>query len=481
MRPKFLTQVMLVMVMAGSAFATTHLVPQEHSSIQAAINVCSNYDTVLVAPGKYSGPGNYNINMRGKAITVTSTDPNNPDVVAATIIDCDGKASAFVFYTGETEYSRVKGFTIKNGLGFTGGGIYCFNNSSPSISNCVITKNFAMLGGGICINSGSRPKIYNCSIINNSAYLGGGGIYCNSANPTIVNCLISGNKADDGDGGAVYSHNPGIPVIRSCTITDNYAAKSAGGIYAYSSSNVTVSNSILWGNTAGYAPEILVAKNGVETAVSIEYCNIQDPNVKVVREQGCTLNYGQGNISQTPDFVAEGSIDSQIYIAGDYHLIKESPCVDTGDPQLVLMPSETDIDGNPRIQGERIDIGADEVMMPVSITVKATPRTLNTESKGNWINCILEVPVGYEIVDIVLDSIKLNDEIGPEWTAYEDEKLVVKFSRSEVQAMAGDSEELLLIVTGTLINNSAGFEGSDTINILQKGSNEAKVCKNGKK
>jgi hypothetical protein len=179
--------------------------------------------------------------------------------------------------------------------------------------------------------------------------------------------------------------------------------------------------------------------------------------------------------------VVEGSIDSQTYIAGDYHLIKESPCVDTGDPQLVLMPSETDIDGNPRIQGERIDIGADEVMMPVSITVKAAPKTLNTESKGNWINCTLEVSVGYEIVDIVLDSIKLNDEIGPEWTAYEDEKLVVKFSRSEVQAMAGDSEELLLIVTGTLINNSAGFEGSDTINILQKGSNEAKVCKNGKK
>ena len=481
---------MLVMVMAGSAFATTHLVPQEHSSIQAAINVCSNYDTVLVAPGTYSGAGNYNINMRGKALTITSTEPNNPDVVAETIIDCQGKASAFVFYTGETEASKIKGFTIQNGYGFYGGGIYCFNSSSPIISNCVIKNNFATFGGGIgCNNSASKPKIYNCSIVANSAYIGGGGIYCNGASPVFVNCLISGNKADNGsingnkvgNGGAIYSHNPGSPVIRSCTITDNYAAISAGGIYAYSSSNVTISNSILWGNTANYAPEILVAKNGDAATVSVEYCNVQNPDLKVVCEQGCTLNWGPGNISQTPDFVAEGSIDGQAYIAGDYHIIKQSPCVDTGDPQLILMPSETDIDGNPRLAGERIDIGADEVPMPVSITVNATPKTLNTESNGNWINCTLEVPEGYEIVNISLDSIKLNDQIGPEWTAYEDEKLVVKFSRSEVQDMAGDSEELLLTVSGSLTNNPAGFEGSDTINILQKGGNEAKVCKSGKK
>ncbi len=44
----------------------------------------------------------------------------------------------------------------------------------------------------------------------------------------------------------------------------------------------------------------------------------------------------------------------------DYHLWPDSPCIDAGDPNYVAGPNETDLDGNPRVIGGRIDMGAYE-------------------------------------------------------------------------------------------------------------------------
>ncbi|MHC4676973.1 MAG: hypothetical protein ACYTBZ_31200 [Planctomycetota bacterium] len=67
--------------MANSAMATDRYVPQEHATIQAAVDVCVDGDVVIVAPDPdtaYSGPGNRNIDLKGKIITVRSTDPTDP-------------------------------------------------------------------------------------------------------------------------------------------------------------------------------------------------------------------------------------------------------------------------------------------------------------------------------------------------------------------------------------------------------------------
>jgi len=60
----------------------------------------------------------------------------------------------------------------------------------------------------------------------------------------------------------------------------------------------------------------------------------------------------QGNISDDPLFFNPTD--------GDYHLFGFSPCIDAGDPNYIAKPNETDIDGNLRILGGRIDIGVDE-------------------------------------------------------------------------------------------------------------------------
>jgi pectin methylesterase-like acyl-CoA thioesterase len=62
--------------------------PADFSNIQAAISDSNDDDTIIVAPGTYTGTGNRNIDFTGKAITVRSSDPNDPNIVAATIINC---------------------------------------------------------------------------------------------------------------------------------------------------------------------------------------------------------------------------------------------------------------------------------------------------------------------------------------------------------------------------------------------------------
>ncbi|MHC4112968.1 MAG: right-handed parallel beta-helix repeat-containing protein, partial [Planctomycetota bacterium] len=315
---------LIAVLTANSALGTIRYVPKEHANIQDAINVCQDSDTVVIAPGRYIGPGNRNINFRGKAITVCSTDPANSQIINETIIDCEGQGRGFVFYMGEKADSTISGLTITNGYGLLGGAIYCYNNSSPSITNCVINSNSAVFGGGVaCANSNTKPKISNCNITANAALVCGGGFYLNASSPVIKNCIISGNVAPDG--GAFYSLYAGNPIIINCTISQNTASRSTGVIiYCYESSNITVQNSILWGNTAPYASQIKVGNSGAATSIQISYCNIQGGKDNIISDDNCTVEWGQGNIDSDPNFVNSGSLTvSEVSTTGDYHLLGE--------------------------------------------------------------------------------------------------------------------------------------------------------------
>ena len=60
----------LCLALPLAAQATVLHVPADYPDIQSAINGAVNGDTVLVAPGLYTGPGNRNIYMQGKAVRV---------------------------------------------------------------------------------------------------------------------------------------------------------------------------------------------------------------------------------------------------------------------------------------------------------------------------------------------------------------------------------------------------------------------------
>ena len=342
-------------------------------TIQAAIDDANEGDTIEIWPGTYTGDGNRDVDFLGKALTIRSTDPNDPDIVAATIIDCNSTTDdfyqGFYFHSGEDANSVLNGLTITNGCFYSGGGICCENNSSPLINNCIIINN---QGGGIYL-SGSSPSITNCVITRNTIFTFGSygfpggircygsnsiikncvisenklGIYCMRANPVITNCTIHNNSGDDW-AAAIWSYQSNL-TITSCTISRNTGKNTFFGFYAVglhlTGSNLTISNSILSDNAQmdGYG---IVLEDS--SSLTVSYSNIKGGQEIVDVGSDCFLNWNQGVIDAEPQITYDG------------HLRANSPCIDAGDPCYCPTPAETDIDAEQRIFGDYIDMGADE-------------------------------------------------------------------------------------------------------------------------
>jgi len=225
-------------------------------TIQSAINLSNNGDTVLVQPNNYKE----NIKFNGKKITVSSLFLTTGDTsyILQTIINGNKNGHVVEFSDNEDTSAILIGFTITNGYAVStgsgvgserlGGGIYC-SNSSPTIANVIIGGD---IGGNTADSYGGRiylgysdAILKNVTISSNHGY-SGGGLYCNYSNPIITNVTISGNSANYG--GGIYCHSSS-PTIKNVTIRWNNAGD-GGGIYCNSYSNPTITNGIINGNRA---------------------------------------------------------------------------------------------------------------------------------------------------------------------------------------------------------------------------------------
>jgi len=383
------TKFAILLLLTTCALGSIHRVPSDYPTIQAGIDASVDGDTVLVAPGTYTGEGNRDIDFKGKAITVKSEE--GPQ---ACIIDCQGSEDeqhrGFYFHNGEDANSVVQGFTITNGYTgehplYTAGGIYCLE-SSPRIENCIVTNNFARFGGGIAC-SNSNAIIANCIISNNiagikpSSWYGdgaGGGVSLSSRNdqkPTLINCIITGNRASSYGGGVRCGR--GNSFISNCTIYGNRTGGwgTGGGITSGAGhrAKAMLHNCIIWGNTARTGEQISHEFGGIlgEMILNLSYCSVQDgPNAPFIEghwiiEEPYFTNPGQWdpNVTQDnryDDFWVDGDYDyhlksqagrwdpnSQNWIQDDV----TSACIDAGDPN-------SPIGHEPFPNGGIINIGA---------------------------------------------------------------------------------------------------------------------------
>jgi hypothetical protein len=424
--------------------------PADFNNIQAAIDAAYDGDTIIVANGIYTGPGNRDIDFLGKAITLRSAyGPEN------CIIDVNASQSdwhnGFYLHQDEDEESIIDGFTITGGYTYHGGGIEC-DRCSPTIRNCIIMKNIAGWGGGITLTK---------------------------SNASVSNCLISQNEAWDCAGGFFNWYHSNA-VINNCTITGN-TSQNIGGILCYSS-KANMNNCILWANRSRYDREFgLVNSHGIRSLLNVSYCDILGGKSSGYVDPTSKLNWGTGNIDADPCFVQPGYWDSNdtpqdprddVWIEGDYHLLPGSPCINAGDPNYIADPNETDLDGKPRVMGGRIDMGAYE-FIPLVAEVRIIPRTINLESKGKWITCYIWLPLGYDVADIDPNSVFLGYEIQPEQLFVNEREQVVTaiFSREEVQAVLNIGEVELTI--NAQLTDGTYFEGTDVIKVIDKDSGQS--------
>ncbi|MBN1981559.1 MAG: hypothetical protein JW795_08515 [Chitinivibrionales bacterium] len=357
-------------------------VPGDFPTIQAAIDQAADDDIVQVNNGTYSGDDNTNIDFHGKRITVRSMHG-----AASCTISCTLGRRGFTFQSGEDSTTVLTGFTVTGGQRALGGAVYCANNSSPvieqcilfnnratayggaiycmnaspTIRNCLISQNYAMeKGGGLFCSQSSSPSIEECILMNNATSTSGGALYVQTGAPRINRCRFMQNSSNNAEGGAIYISDASVHCVNcmftdnfgaalysvsasatlvtlvNCTVVKNRAIAYAGGLTCRSASSALVKNCIFWNNTYGTTNEIS-ASGSSGARVTVSFSDILGGYA------------GEGNINADPMFLNSAE--------GDYHLTVDSPCIDTAGTDSA--PGD-DIDGEGRPFDAGIDIGADE-------------------------------------------------------------------------------------------------------------------------
>ena len=299
--------ILLCLLPIISAHATVITVDDDgfadFGDIPAAINASQNGDTIVVRPGTYDRTVSFN----SMAITLTSENPDDPNVVAATIISVDsGYGVSFDFAEGNN--SVLTGFTI------TGRGIHCYG-TSPTITKNVITQctNFGIRGENDAapiishntITFNAMPAIYFCDgpITNNVITSNHGGI-AYADGPVTDNVISDNVETDSGRGGGLsFCKGP----ITGNIIENNYAIYKGGACYECTGAivgNTIVGNisNIAGGalcNCRGEIANNIISGNRSDNGGGLFACTQVYSNTIV----GNVANQTGGALSQCPGYI----------------------------------------------------------------------------------------------------------------------------------------------------------------------------------
>lgn len=271
--------------------SNTYYVPDDYSTIQAAVNAASPGDTIIVRDGTYTE----NVDVNVDNLTLRSENGSTSTIVqAANRWDHVFEVSA--------NYVNISGFTVRESSEEKG--IYLGNG----VNHCTISNNTA---------SGNWFGIYlyyseNNTISSNIALGNSQGIllYSSSTN------TISGNTAsDNGDTGIYLSTSCNYNNISSNTVSGNikgiwvYASSNnnnisgntvtnndGGGILLTESSNNTISSNTASNNRFGIRLSLLCNYNNISS-------NIASGNAKGIQlYDSCNYNNISSNTVTNTDY-----------------------------------------------------------------------------------------------------------------------------------------------------------------------------------
>jgi hypothetical protein len=302
-------------------------------------------------------------------------------------------------FTGNVSYFFAGGVDINGGQptlnhnifignsGDQGGGAYLANIYSPTTlnGNSFIGNICADGGAGVAADIASAVTFNNNSFIGNVASESGGGVYFYGDSLTMNGNMFNQNQsaypnnqsygfggggyfeagdflllqnnvfvnntnntaftgASSDEGGAFYVVASTTNYVVNNTVTGNSSSTGGGAAFDIYGlvEKIYVYNNIIWGNTASaLGGDVYMAGTGAHR----EFSNND------VDDMFATWDLSVANIDADPLFVAPTN--------GNYHLSSNSPCINAGN--IAYVQSAVDYDGNPRVTGTNVDMGAYEL------------------------------------------------------------------------------------------------------------------------
>lgn len=266
----------------------------------------------------------------------------NAESSGVTIHDCD------------IRYNQT--YTELDTVYFMYGGGLRFINCDVEITTTNFRYNIGegAIGGALSLES-CAVKIDRCRFEYNYG-INGGGLYLIRSNDwecSITNSLFANNYSGHFGGGLAISDSS--PLISNLTVVNNHSVGvNCGGIFFYQYSSPVLWNCIIYGNT-NEAP--------LEEPVQMWIWTYDEYAPEF---HNCLVEFGFQNITGNEYIlVYEDCIDTDPLFADpsleNYRLGTDSPCVNAGSPdtpETVL--NGFDLEGNPRVVGNRVDMGAYE-------------------------------------------------------------------------------------------------------------------------
>ena len=339
-----------------------------YNNIADAMDASVAGDKVLVSNGTYVlaqtllvSNGINVVSAGGSAVT---TIDGNDSVVCLHLSNENAHVSGFTITGGrgngtlplrsaavniQAPPAKTSGGTVSNCViaGNTMIGFYAsagFIKNGGSILDCVLTNNSSTTYGAIEVEGGNAI-IDRCVIAHNSGgYAGGGGVSI-WGGATLRNCLIAGNTVSGRGGGLALENNTGI-TIENCTIVRNATGNLGGGIFMDTDTASSVlRNLIVYFNSASSGNS-----NIHRTVGSLSYL--------------CSTDFSgtTGSTADDPAFDDAGSGFGPSATLGNYHIRSDSPANKSGLNQA-WMTSGVDLDGEQRIQGGTVNMGAYETVV----------------------------------------------------------------------------------------------------------------------
>lgn len=351
---------------------------------------------------------------------------------------------------GNEVYLTVQGQLLRSTFC---GGIYN-QNSSPTLSNLIITGNLAQNGaGGIGNMSNSSPVMKNIFINANSAG-SGAGIYINGS-PKLTNVVISGNSAVNNGGGVFVNAGSALTLV-NVTISGNKAS-SGGAVYITglaSAAAPKLYNSIIYGNSSGVV--------NVSTSAKLTFYN------SIVQGSGGSSNWiadlgtnGGNNLAVDPQFVAAPNHNTAPFTGGDYRLQATSAAIDAGSNSYYTDLAELSLDlaGKPRVSdyndGATIDMGAYEYQTTISPNADGIlfVKKGSNGKGGSWTKAVGELADALKVA-------KTNTAIKQIWVAAGTYNPLYSPADNNFGNDAGSTNAFLLVKDVKVYGGFAGTESS---------------------